>query len=380
MEIQPQHLTLTRLLANRLFRIPRYQRAYSWESKHRKDMFDDIWQLKQEGPDAWHFMATVVGLRRESKTIVTDQYWVVDVVDGQQRLTTLVILLKAIEKKLDAQSEAERTLSIELRELLVKQDNLSLVLLQTNHDRSEYFVNYLRKGTRPKATEARTIGDRELLNSFVECEDFVDRWDDRIELLRIIKNQLTFIFHELADEAVVYTVFEVLNNRGLRVPWLDRLKSMLMATAFHHSSGNAEEHLNELHQLWGKVYECIGLRQGLNTEGLRVAATLRARVCPSKPLSEESAVENIVADCGDNPVRAIEYSAWLCEVTAAVDRFLGERQRSQAVVSKIAQARLLALAIILRRRTKVRTVPSRAQTCKPCTLNRSQGMTPSTAL
>lgn len=245
LDIQPQYLTLTTLFANRLFRIPRYQRAYSWQKKQRDDMFDDIEALRSK-PEAFHFMATVVGMRRELKTIVTDQYRVVEIVDGQQRVTTLVILLKALEKILDRSVSAELKLAQELQGLLVKQDNASLILLQTNHDRSQYFANYIRRGEAPPVDEAKTLADRELLRAILEWEAFVSRWPDKIQLLRILKNQLTFIFHELDDEAAVYTVFEVLNNRGLHVSWLDRLKSMLMALAFEQSNGNQDEHISDL--------------------------------------------------------------------------------------------------------------------------------------
>ncbi len=91
LNIRPEYLTLDQLLAKRLFRIPHYQRAYSWTSKERSDMFKDISKLKDK-PDNSHFMATIVGLHRETKTIVTDQYNVIEIVDGQQRLTTLVLL------------------------------------------------------------------------------------------------------------------------------------------------------------------------------------------------------------------------------------------------------------------------------------------------
>lgn len=94
--IQPKFLTLTDLLINRLFRIPQYQRSYSWGSKQREDMFEDIRGLRSR-PEQRHFMATVVGLNRGRKTIVTDEYSVIEVVDGQQRLTTLILLLKAIQ-------------------------------------------------------------------------------------------------------------------------------------------------------------------------------------------------------------------------------------------------------------------------------------------
>ena len=62
-------------------------------------MFDDIDRLRNR-PEPRHFMATIVGLNRGLKTIITDEYSVIEVVDGQQRLTTLVVLLKAIHLNL----------------------------------------------------------------------------------------------------------------------------------------------------------------------------------------------------------------------------------------------------------------------------------------
>ena len=70
---RPDYFSLDELLAKRLFRIPPYQRAYSWLSKQRKDMFDDIENLREK-PESFHFMATVVGLRREIVPIVADNY------------------------------------------------------------------------------------------------------------------------------------------------------------------------------------------------------------------------------------------------------------------------------------------------------------------
>lgn len=348
MNIRPDYLTLDELLAKRLFRIPHYQRAYSWQRKQREDMFEDISALKDKPDDHFHFMAMVVGLRRKIERIATDRYHVIEVVDGQQRLTTLVLLLKAIEKKLDCSVPTEKRLGRELQDLLIKADELSLVLLQTNHDRSDYFVNFIRTGEYHPVKEAQTLADRELLSAIHECESFVDGWDDRIELLSIVKNQLTFIFHEIEDEAAVYTVFEVLNNRGLQVSSLDKLKSMLMSVAFEDNQGNVEEHIAELHRIWSEIYRTIGLHQGLSTEALRFGATLWSPSKISKPFSEERAVESLIEKVKLKTTRADEVSNWLLEVTRAVNRFLKDMSYSREAVTKIAHARLLAIAIILR--------------------------------
>lgn len=349
MNIRPDYLTLDELLAKRLFRIPHYQRAYSWQRKQRDDMFDDIKALKGKPDDHFHFMATVVGLRRKTERIATDRYHVIEVVDGQQRLTTLVLLLKAIEKKLDCSVPAEERLGRELQDLLIKADELSLVLLQTNHDRSDYFVNFIRTGEYCPVKKAQTLADRELLRAIHECESFVDGWDDRIELWGIVKNQLTFIFHEIEDEAAVYTVFEVLNNRGLQVSSLDKLKSMLMSVAFEDNQGNAEEHIAELHRIWGEIYGTIGLRQGLDIEALKFGATLKSPSQISEPFSEERAVESLISAAGTSTLKSIEVSNWLLDVTKAVNRVLGEMSHTRETVTKIAHARLLASAIILRK-------------------------------
>ena len=346
--IQPHYYCLDDLFSRRLFRIPHYQRAYSWQHKQRHDMFEDIKQLKDKSEDSFHFLAMVVGRKHKKTTMIEDtQYSVIDIVDGQQRLTTLVLLLKASEQKLGC-SEAQ--LAQKLQELFVKQDDVSLILLRTNHDQSEYFVNFLRYGQCPLVEAAQTLAERELLRAINHCKDFVNDWADQadlIELLRIIKNRLMFVFYEIDDEAAVYTVFEVLNNRGLYVSWLDRLKSMLMSVAFEDNPVNSREHIDELHSIWGQIYYTIGLNQGTSTESLRFGATLKSPSQISKPLGEEKAVESLRSQ-GKNTAKAIEVSKWLLALTRAVNRFLEEMKGSREAVTEIAHARLLAVAIILR--------------------------------
>src|ERR1017187_8535407 len=128
-DIQPKYLTFAELVSKRLFRIPEYQRAYSWKSKHRQDLFDDISKLKSKPAGSTHFMATVVGLQRERETIHTDEYTRLDIVDGQQRLTTLILLCKAIEKALSEADKTEVALRNEIASLLVKNEAGTLLLL-----------------------------------------------------------------------------------------------------------------------------------------------------------------------------------------------------------------------------------------------------------
>ena len=350
MDIQPQHVNLETLFHRRLFRIPQYQRAYSWQTKHRQALFDDILNSHAEGNGRAHFMATIVGLRREIRKIVTDEYRVVEVVDGQQRITTLVLLYKAISKALDRSDSIEGEVGKQIEKTLVKPDEVCPVLLQTNHDISDCFLNYLRRGDCASPSGAKTIAERELLRAMIESEQFVARWQQRglqlSDLVSHLKNKLTFILHEIGDEALVYTVFEVLNSRGLDVPWFDRLKSMLMAVVFESETGNEEETIDEVHTLWSDIYRTIGLRLGLSTESLRFAATLISNTCPNRTLNEENAARQLLDLAEGCAAGVIEITKWIKSVTVAVDE-LAAKPRMNAV-TKIGHARLVAVAVNLR--------------------------------
>lgn len=347
--IQPQYLTFAKLLDGRLFQIPEYQRAYSWTSHQRKDLFGDIERTHAKGPDAGHFMAAVVCLRRKRLDLGTDEFFVMEVVDGQQRLTTLILLFNAIKLELNKKDKAEGKLAEELGELLVKPVGDELLLLQTNHDSSQHFANFLRKGKAPSSDTAKTLADRELLEAIEECKAFVVNWQERGEtladLMALLKNRLHFLLHEVDDEKTVYTVFEVLNSRGLDVSWIDRLKSILMGSAFDLKKVNQAGIVNQLHNTWRDIYSVIGLRQGLSTEALRFAATLRASQAPNRPLGEEGSVDTLRSEA--TTAKTIrEVADWLLTVTKSSDSLMANR-RTDAVTG-IVQARLLAVAIGLR--------------------------------
>ena len=67
MKLEPKYYVLDELLQRRLFRIPEYQRTYSWVTKQRQDLFNDIIKILQYPSDRHHFMATVVCLNTNEK-------------------------------------------------------------------------------------------------------------------------------------------------------------------------------------------------------------------------------------------------------------------------------------------------------------------------
>lgn len=343
MQIDPKSLSFWKLITDRLFRIPAYQRAYSWGSKQRQDLFEDLVNLYKKGHD-YHFMATVVGLVSDKKSLGTDEFDLVDVVDGQQRLTTLVLLLKAIERALPEGKDKTA-----LEEQLCKQDDHTLLLLQMNHDYQQQYTRYIRDGILPDKNQKKESADYNLLQGIQDVEAFVkDEWQketgaDTRELLALIKNKLFFLYHQLAEEKLVYTVFEVLNSRGLPVAWLDRTKAMLMGVVFEKAA-NPDEMIHELHGIWGDIYQEIGLIKSMGSEALRFAATLWLNKKENRVLSEADSLEVFRESALKQTGNAIKISQSLLEVTRLLKKL--HEQPEKTAVTKIAHARLLAVVLM----------------------------------
>lgn len=358
MGIDPKFLTFDELMQKRLFEIPEYQRAYSWTSKQRKDLFNDIEKLYnyedyKEGIRN-HFMATVVCCNQQKvEEFETDIFSILDIVDGQQRITTLIILLKAIYKKLVAlENPKYRRTITSLDELIVKDDESRLILIQTNHSSSIVLREYLISGEHPNENKIKTHASKNLAKAFIECERFVDEWTEKnnvLDLLILIKNRLNFIIHILDDEGSVYTVFEVLNSRGLEVDWLDKCKSMLMGIAFEKLKGKNEkifkENLDWLHKYWSSIYESIGVTNISGSEIVRFAATLYHPDIQSRPLKAEDAIEYFRGICSQEPIKVVSISKWLLDVTLELESISNNPRLS--AITKISHARLVAVAIRL---------------------------------
>lgn len=342
MQIKPESLTFWQLIQGRLFRIPNYQRAYSWRTKQRRELFEDLIQLQHKKHD-FHFMATVVGVRGEQQTIGTDVFNLVDVVDGQQRLTTLVLLTKAIALALSSGKDKDA-----LAEAIIKNDDHTLLLLQTNHDYNSIYTCFIRDGLLPQKSTYESQADQNLADGISEVQCFLKEWCDipgenLTSLLAIIKNKLVFLYHEINDEKLVYTVFEVLNSRGLPVAWLDRVKAVLMGVVFEKSV-NPHEMTTELHQIWSRIYRALGLKQGLSSEALRFAATLWDNQLANRVYSEEQALEVFRHAVQVDINNATKVSRHLLKTTETLDQLT--KNKALAAVTKVSQARFLAVAII----------------------------------
>jgi hypothetical protein len=354
----PKLMKMPELFSERLFNIPEYQRGYSWGKKQRKDLFDDIKKLYrkyQNNSDITHFMSTIVCLQKaEKEKIAAKDYTYFDVVDGQQRLTTLVILLKSISLLSEKFKDTNiRTAIDDLEKLLVKPNNAAIAILQTNHDAKLIFSSYIKTGEIKslKGQKSVTNADINLHDAIIESNNFIEEWcnEEKLplsELLYIINNKLNFLFYALDDEAVVYNTFEILNSRGLIVAWVDKLKSILMGIAFENS--NTKQSTGEMHNIWQDIYETIEEDIAIGSSAIRFLATiLSENENKSKILSDEDSVGVLsrYSQSKEKQDLPVQCSKMILDWTQAIKELLSDNAKK--AVTQIQHARFLAVSIML---------------------------------
>lgn len=343
--IEPRYANLQKLFADRVFRIPAYQRFYSWQPRQRSDLFSDLLKLAVGGPDQHHFMATIVCNRTgETKAIGTAEYVVHDIVDGQQRLTTLILLLKCIELALPEDS-VDRA---ELAGILVKRDR-NLILLQTNNVNADLFNSFIREGKKADKKELKLKSDLNLVSAIHDCTNFVKNWQPKRpvpELMRLVLHRLGFVVFDTVDSRTVYTLFEVLNSRGLAVDWLDKTKSTLMGRTFELSASSAvaQAGIEDLQKLWGHIYGELAEEDVHGDEVLRVTSTLYYGTEQGKPRPAEESLD-VFRDACTTPAAPEQISKRLLRVAKLLTAIY--RQPQLEVVTDILHARVLAVALHL---------------------------------
>ena len=122
-----------------------------------------------------------------------------------------------------------------------------------------------------------------------------------------------------------------------------------MGAAFELKKADQKQLVQDLHTTWRDIYAQIGLQQGLSTEVLRFAGTLRQTDAPSRPLGEQDSVD-LLRSSAHNAEQIRKIASWLLAVTKACDAVTANPRLN--AVTRISQARLLAVAIHLRKDIK----------------------------
>jgi len=208
------------------FQVPLYQRTYSWTEKHLAQLWRDLLAqsdaMSAGAMDSPHFIGSVVIAPSPTLQAAGVSRWLL--VDGQQRLTTLMLALAAIRDHVSGNGEgdADRIHRQYLINEFRKGDDL-LRLLPTQADRNAYRALILRI---PGVTVTGSVGDA--YKFFSTALAGIDDTDDGREITRIeqaIRAGLSIVEITAERGDNVYRIFESLNNTGLQLSQADLLRN-----------------------------------------------------------------------------------------------------------------------------------------------------------
>lgn len=227
--VAARETTLRELLeGSKQYQVPLYQRTYSWSREHLKRLWDDILILAEDrvgNPDATHFIGSLVlAASPANGPAGVSEYLVVD---GQQRLTTLSVLLCAIRDHRAAREAPEHRDRIN-QEYLINRwqpEQHRLKLVPTQADRDSYLACL---DSTPQAGGGDPIGSayRYFSAELVAADAPDDPLDiERIESAVITGLALVSVTAQRGDN--VHRIFESLNNTGLKLTQADLLRNYL---------------------------------------------------------------------------------------------------------------------------------------------------------
>jgi len=214
------------------FVIPTYQRKYSWTNNERNALWQDI--VESLNSNMNHFLGTLSFKEKETVGLSTDTLY--EIIDGQQRVTTIFILLSILIDKLP-----EGEIKDKLRTVFIgTNDNLKLkplgedeqFLNQIIFDFSNIDISKINKRSQIFMYEAKQDFD-----TFVN-ELSMQEVEDRIKFVR---DKIEVLVFNVENQAQAVKMFSIINDRGLPLRILDKTKSLLML----YSTLYLKEELND---------------------------------------------------------------------------------------------------------------------------------------
>jgi len=274
--MEQQLYSLSKLFTERLYRIPDYQRGYAWTEKQLKDFWGDLLQLER---DKNHYLGVLTLEQVPKETVKTwrDDYWIVDsksyspyhIVDGQQRLTTAIILIQSIIESVKEGTRLNYNTLDEIRKRFIydskdggisrsymfgyERDNPSYDFLKT-----KIFLEPSESSETPQETVY--THNLEFAKRFFKEKLEALTFDDKESTYRKLTQNLLFNIYTILTDIDVFVAFETMNNRGKLLSYLELLKNRLiyLSTKFEVEDYEKEKLRNSINETWKSMYHHLG--------------------------------------------------------------------------------------------------------------------------
>lgn len=273
--MQTELFTVSRIFTEALYRIPDYQRGYAWGVNQLRDFWLDIEQIQSNGK---HYtgVLTLEDVPKEKWNKWEDDVWIIEsrrykpyyVVDGQQRLTTVIILLQCIlEKCKSTKLNYTPVADISRKYIFDSKFEESERSYIFGYEKDNPSYEFLKKRIFVEQSDVHlpdevTIYTKNLLAS----KDFFnnqikDLTSKDLELLFTkVTQQLVFNVYEISSDIDVFVTFETMNNRGKLLSTLELLKNRLifLSTKIPSPSGRESILRRKINDTWKAAYHYLG--------------------------------------------------------------------------------------------------------------------------
>lgn len=260
--LETKTVSLNELLGGgKKFLVPQFQRDYSWNEDNWEDLWIDIRQAEKE--ISTHYMGSIVLQNNDGKTF--------KIIDGQQRFSTLSILILAIIKQIIELSESgnETSANEERAQILMNQyigqkdpaslkHSSKLFLNENNNAFYQRLIDFKEPINSTKLLDSEKL----LWNAYLYFRtkikaEFTGKSGEELALYlnEIIGEQILFIQIVVENELNAYTVFETLNSRGIELTSTDLLKNYLFSLV-----AQSESDLKQVKNQWKKIVDAVRLK------------------------------------------------------------------------------------------------------------------------
>ena len=255
---------------NRTITIPDYQRTYSWDIKNAKILFNDL-QNNEE-----YFLGLF--LLEEKEQEGNKKY---ALIDGQQRFTTLFMLLLVLQKSCpDEAIFSEGTL---VKDFIYSESLNNTLRLALQEGQNRDFFKQICKGNYEDAKNIvikyRSQKNIKDVICFFYEQIKQENFNKRV-LLKIMKNlsESKILIHSAANTGSAMQIFELLNDRGKSLTQLEALKSFIMHRVYIEAGNNpqtVESSLDEVKKSFSEIYQCLNVIDGKSSRNFHEDDILR---------------------------------------------------------------------------------------------------------
>ena len=233
--------TISELFDGRkIFNIPNYQRAYAWEEKQLKDFVEDIENQKS---DRNYFFGTILFQEQPRDA----GFEMIDIVDGQQRITTLIIFMKLL---LVEREKAGNDVTMLEDTYIQVYNRYKLHVLDDDND---FFTSYILQDHHPDVSQVKTPSQGRLLEAKKFLRQSIKEYPDKIEEFIDTIENMKVLTYSVEDKGEATLIFETTNDRGKSLTSLEKTKSFLMHKTYIVSD-KPETDLETLQNRFSEIY------------------------------------------------------------------------------------------------------------------------------